>query len=315
MGPMMLRRVLLPLLALLLAWTLPATAQGWGSGTADPIEMSLRARDQMVQQYYMMNFPADRRYEAVLNRIGERVNAHLHEVFPNSEELVTYGVFLSPMGFNGVAWHRIVILDTLLLDTLHRVAESVAVTGRLESPYIDQLAGYIGQLGTQGGYGAPLMNRWNMNPENPYQIPPPPGLSYQSQQKAEEIFEELLASWVCHELSHCYLGHAREKIEQTLRLQGQYGGQIPPQMLEQQIQQYLNYQMAPAKELEADRAGARVAFHSGYSLEGFRRWYGFIDRIEEFTGTAYQPNRTHPLGSERFRAVQEVYRTWKAGKG
>lgn len=314
MRPMLLRRRFLALLVLLLSWSAPALAQGWGPTGADPIEASLQARDEMVRQYYVLNFPADPRYEAVLTRIGNRVNARLHEVFPNSEEQVTYGVFLSNMGFNGVAWHRIIVLDSLLLDTLHRVAESVAVNGRLESPYVDQLAAYIGQLGTQGGYGAPLRDRFHIDPENPYQIPAPPGLNYQSQQKAEAIFEDLLAAWVCHELSHCYLGHAREKIEQTLRLQNQYGGQVPPWMLEQQIQQYLNYQMAPAKEMEADRYGAMVAFRAGYSLDGFRRWYAFIDRIEQHTGAAYQQWRTHPHGSERFRAVQEVYDSWRSSQ-
>ncbi len=306
--------LLVLLLAVLLGLVAPAAAQGWGPPVQDPIEASLVARDQMVRQYYILNFPADPRYEPVLSRIGARVNAHLHEVFPNSEEEVTYGVFLSNMGFNGVAWHRVVILDSLLLDTLHRVAESIAVEGRLETPYVDELASFIGHLGAMGGFGAPLRDRANLDPENPYRIPPPPGLNYQAQQKAGAIFEDILAAWVCHELSHCYLGHAREKIEEGLRLQNQYGGQMPPWLLEQQIQQYLNFNLAPAKEIQADRAGAMVAFRAGYSLEGFRYWYAFIDRIEQHTGAAYQQYRTHPHGSQRFMAVQEVYNSWRAGQ-
>jgi hypothetical protein len=305
-------RDLLLALVFLLAWSGSALAQGWGPPVADPIQASLLARDEMVRRYYILNFPADPRYEAVLSRIGNRVNAQLHKVFPNSEEEVTYGVFLSNLGFNGVAWHRVVILDSLLLDALHRVAEAVAVYGRLENSYVDQLAAFIGMLGTQGGYGAPLRDRARIDPENPYRIPPPPGLTFQAQRRAEEIFEDMLAAWVCHELSHCYLGHAREKIEEGLRLQNRYGGQVPPWVLEGQIQQHLNYRLAPAKELQADRAGALVAFHAGYTLEGFRRWYAFIDRIEQHTGTAFQQHRTHPHGTQRFQAVQEVFESWRA---
>ncbi len=307
------RRALL-LLGLLLALVAPAAAQGWGPAVRDPIEASLVMRDQMVRQYYTLNFPADARYEPVLARIGARVNAHLHEVFPNSQEEVTYGVFLSTLGFNGVAWHRVVILDSLLLDTLHRLAESIAVDGRLETPYVDELASYIGRLGLVGGYGAPLRDRAGIDPQNPYRIPPPAGLDDLARKKAEVLFEDILAAWVCHELSHCYLGHAREKIEEGLRLQNQYGGRVPPWLLEQQIQQYLSFSLAPAKEMQADRAGAMVAFRSGYSLDGFRYWYAFIDRIEQHTGAAYQQHRTHPHGSQRFTAVQEVYRSWKAGQ-
>lgn len=308
---MPLRRVL-TLLVLLLSLALPARAQGWGAPAADPIEASLQARDAMVRNYYVLNFPADPRWEGVLTRIGTRVNAHLHEVFPNHEETVTYGVFLSNMGFNGVSWHRIVILDSLLLDTLRRVAEATVVNGKLENAYVDQLAAYIGQLGTNGGYGAPLRNRFAIDPENPYQIPAPPGLTHAHQARAEAAFEDLLAAWVCHELAHCYLGHARTKIEDHIRLQQQYGGDVPPWVLEGQIQQYLNYQVSPQRELEADRYGAMIAFRAGYSLEGFRRWYAFIDRIEEHTGAAMAPNRTHPRGSDRFRTVQQVWSELKA---
>lgn len=310
---MMPLRRMFALLVLLVGLALPAQAQGWGAPAADPVEASLRMRDEMVRNYYVLNFPADPRYEAVLNRIATRVNARLHEVFPNSEEQVTYGVFLSNMGFNGVSWYRIVILDSLLLDTLRRVAESTVVSGKLENPYTDQLAAYIGQLGTQGGYGAPLRNRYSIDPENPYQIPAPPGLTHASQARAEAVFEDLLASWVCHELAHCYLGHARTKIEDHIRLQQQYGGAVPPWVLEAQIQQYLNYQVSPQRELEADRYGAMIAFRAGYSLEGFRRWYSFIDRIEEHTGAAYAQSRTHPRGSDRFRTVQQVWNEVKGG--
>ena len=307
------RRSLLGCLLLLLGWALPAAAQGW-SPPADAVEAQLLARDQAVRQYYLVNFPSDSRYNAVLLRIGERVNAHLSEVFANSGEQVNYGVFLSDMGFNGVAWYRLVILDSLLLDTLRRVAESVAVSGQLETPYVDQLAGYIGRLGTQGGYGLPLRDPRTFNPENPYQIPAPPGLTFEAQRRAGPIFEDMLAAWVCHELSHCYLGHAREKIEEGLRIQSRYGGQVPSWLLEQQIEQYLAYQMAPAKELEADRYGAQVAFRAGYSLDGFRRWYAFIDRIEQQTGAAYQQRRTHPHGFQRLQAVEEVYAAFQSGQ-
>lgn len=309
--PTQLRRVLV-LVGVLVLLVAPVAAQGWGPAVRDPIEASLVVRDQMVRQYYLQNFPVDARYEPVLARIGARVNAHLHEVFTNSQEEVTYGVFLSNMGFNGVAWHRVVILDSLLLDTLHRLAESIAVHGRLENPYVDELASFIGRLGLLGGYGVPLRDRAGFDPQNPYRIPPPAGLDPLARKKAEILFEDILAAWVCHELSHCYLGHAREKIEEVLRLQSQYGGQVPAWLLEQQIQQYLNYSLAPSKEIQADRAGAMVAFRSGYSLEGFRYWYAFIDRIEQHTGVAYQPHRTHPHGSQRFSAVQEVYHSWKA---
>ncbi|MEW6277395.1 MAG: M48 family metalloprotease [Candidatus Eremiobacterota bacterium] len=295
------RRVFWLWLGLLLAggaWAAPPAGQ--------ELDELLLLQDRLVVEQFTRQFPVDRRYDEVLSRIAGRTAPHVAEVFPGEAETVYFVVVLSNLGFNAVSWHRVVIVDTLLLDGLKRFSQGIVVYGGLDNPYGRGLAAQLHQLAVRGELGGPLRSRFD--PHNPYALLPPPGLTPDQARRAEAVFEELLAAWMCHEVSHAYLGHARMRLLKAWDLEKADQARTNPLILRQQIEHYLDFQLGPANELEADRAGAALALRSGYGLEGFCYNFEIIRQLEHLSGADTQYYRSHPYPEDRIRVVLAVER-------
>ncbi|MBI3925383.1 MAG: M48 family metalloprotease [Armatimonadetes bacterium] len=292
--------------ALLACAVLPGAAVRAQEGSRP--EQFLAERDRQIFDHFTRNYPVDTRYDEVLDRIAFRIDAYVKTAFPKAgERRVRYAVFLSRVGFNAVALDQMILIDTLMLDSLRRMSQGIAMYGSASNAYTDQLAYYIARLAGQGAFGLPLAA--GIEPANPYRIPAPPGIHLEANRRSEVLFEEMLAAWVCHELAHTYLGHAREKLESAEKLRSQLVEQkVNPILIRQRIDHYLSYNLGPAKEIEADRAGARLALLAGYPSDGFRHWFVLLERIEYFSGMDSALLRTHPRPSERWRTVQEMER-------
>lgn len=271
------RRILLLLLIL--------TTAALGKPTESELDELLDWQDRQIVEQFSRDGSADHRWDALLQEMAERLVVGVSEVFPLQRQSVSFRVFRRKLGFNAVCWHRVVILDSLLVEGLLRLAEGEAVYGRLDTPYTDGILRLIQR--------------------NADELPPPPGLTWERGQSARQLFVQMLAAWVCHEVSHSYLGHARERIRQARELEAGHpdANQL---LLEQQIRQFLDYRVGPAHELQADRYGARLAVRSGFGLEGYRRALWIIARLEHLSGADEQFYRSHPHPEDRSRILEEV---------
>lgn len=274
------------------------------------VERELEVLDSIVTSYFVERYPGDYRYADVRARICSRLSAHLDEVNGGPRDPVTVMAFLSTIGFNAITFHRTVIIDSLLLDNLRRLAESIAVTGTVNNPYARALASITARVMTEGAAGYPLrtMNAIRVNDgDNPYRIPVVPGYNASHARKADMLFEGMLSACIAHELGHAYLGHFQSKYEARAALQAQHGGSVPPEVLQQQISAYLNYQMTPQMEIEADTYSALLNRLAGYSIEHQRNLLTFMEMLDIATGGQYAYFRTHPRSADRWRAIQNVY--------
>lgn len=272
---------MVPRLLLVLLLTLAATAQP-GESELDEL---LDWQDQQIVERYSADGSADHRWDGLLQSLAEQLVVGVSQVFPGQGQPVSFRVFRQKLGFNAVCWHRVVIVDSLLMEGLERLSQGQAVYGKLDTPYTESILLQIGM-------------------ERP-ELPPPPGLTWEREQQGRKLFEEVLAAWICHEVSHAYLGHARERLRQARRLE-QGNPRVNPLLLDQQIRNYLDYRLGPSNELEADRYGARLALRSGFGLEGYRRALWIIARLEKLSGADASFYRTHPQPEERTRILQEV---------
>lgn len=276
----------------------------------DKLDHILLAQDAKILQSYMAYYPMDRRYNPVMLRIVNRINPVLDQVFINSEEPVNFYVFLSDIGFNAKAFYRQVFFDSLLLDSLYRAAQAKVVFGTAKNDYSDQLSAYVASLAVNRMFGAPLAQGMFLDTGNPYKIGPPPGVTPDMAPEVEETFENMLAPFVCHELSHCMLGHCKVKLREILRVSAQYQGKIPQNVLNDFIKNQLSLQMTQEAEFEADKYGAAVAYLAGYPLQGYYDGLSLLGGVERYTGVnnADANTRTHMSSEARFAVVSEIYK-------
>ncbi len=271
------RRILLLLLLLVAA----ARAE---PSDADLDEL-LDWQDHQIVERFSADGSSDFRWDPLLQSLAEQLVVGVSAVFPEHEKTVTFRVFHHKLGFNAVCWNRVVILDSLLVEGLQRLAQGEAVYGTLDTPYTATILRLV-QQGSED-------------------LPPPPGLTWEREQASRGLFAEMLAAWICHEVSHALLGHARQRLRQAKALEEGHP-EANQLLLEQQIRLYLDYRVGPANELEADRYGARLALKSGFGLRGYRKGLWIIGQLEHLSGADEQFYRSHPRPDERARVLDEV---------
>jgi hypothetical protein len=219
---------------------------------------------------------------------------------------VRLAVFCSDLGFNALALHRVVILDSLLLDGLKRYAEGAVVYGTVANGYTDKLAAFIGGLHTRGQLGD-LGGALRFDKGNPYGIPPPPDLDENLERQAENLFEEMVAAVICHECSHIFLDHVEKRYLAAVDMQHKLLlEKLSPEAAQQMTLDYLNYSLGPTREFEADSRCSQLFHRLGYSTQGQRRVLYLCKRIEEITGQVNNPLRTHPSSVERWRRIEAL---------
>lgn len=266
-----------------------------GSAFGEPAPV-LEVADQAMLARYRAHFPRDNRYNDVINRVTLRLLQTSGEPLLPQIQLAVY---YSDLGFNAVAFHRIIVLDSLLLDGLKRYAQGAVVHGTVANAYTDRLAGFLGGLQASGQLGQP---RQNLDVRNPYAIPAPPGFEASMEAESEALFEELLAAWICHEASHIFLGHVDERFAAAQNLQeSPLGKNLPPD----QLRRYLDDSIGPDSEYAADAHAVQLLKAAGYSREGLRRVLFLCQRVDEMAGRGSNPLRTHPTPVMRWRHLTE----------
>ena len=209
------------------------------------------------------------------------------------------------MGFNAQTWNEIIVFDSLLIDTLRKLAEGVAVYGTADCDYVRKLAIYVSEVDRLCRVGQVPMH--NSGTDNPYRLPSLWGLTPAQREQADALFEEMLAAWMAHEGSHAFLNHSRERVE-AQRLLWLYNqqGEAPPESVRQYIGQYLNASTTIQKEREADEYGIRLTLESGYTVEGLIYSLQLVEYLEQLSGEALRTNRTHPPPSERIVMARQI---------
>lgn len=283
----------------LLVRSTPAAAQ-----QMPDLDGMLRWQDAMVLRRYQQTYVTDKRYDALLRKISERLNPHLSQVYTRSKP-VRYYVFVGNMGFNAQTWDGLIIFDSLLLDAMRRLCEGVAVYGTTDCDYVRNLAVYVAEVDRACRAGHIALQTTSV--DNPYRLPTLWGLTPAQREAADALFEEMLASWMAHEGSHAFLDHSRERIE-AQRLLWLYNqqGEAPPDSVKTYISQYLNATTTIQKEREADAYGIRLVLRSGYTVEGLIRSFEFVHYLEQLSGEALRANRTHPTPTERIVHARQI---------
>ncbi|MDQ7822440.1 MAG: M48 family metalloprotease [Candidatus Eremiobacteraeota bacterium] len=298
---------LLPVVIIVLVFVLcvtPVSAQ-YGQPGGDYTEQFLNWQDQMVLAQFAMYYPADYRYNTLLGAISTKFNEKGPEIFQNYGKEVYFTVFVSSLGFNAVSFHRIVVFDSLLLDTLRKLAEGIAFYGTIDNEYSVQLAATVLRVGMAHQFGMLAGNYQNI--ENPFGLPSCGALTEEQKKEANSLFEEMAAAVMAHEASHAFLDHVKEKIKTQQMLWMYNQGKVDPRVLNSYINNYLNYNLSYSKELEADTYAARLLKAAGYSRNGFTHWLLFAGLLERMTGSDTQANRTHPTSVTRIRNVKNIW--------
>lgn len=285
-------------LALFLGSAMGARAQ------VPSVDTMLEWQDQMVIRSYMANCPQDFRYKDLLARISARFNGHLAAVYRKPDKEAHYFVFVANMGFNAQSWNRVIVFDSLLLDSMRCLAKGIAVHEKLEAPYVQQLAQYVASLNTATKSGFVMPNL--QNADNPYSLPNIWGLTPAQRDRSDALFEEMVAGWMAHEGSHVFLNHCRDRIQEQRLIAMYQQGRIPADILQQHMNQYLAYSLTRQKEAEADEKGVRLLVRSGYSVEGLVYTLHFAQLLQDISGSTNDYFRTHPLPQERIDMAERV---------
>ena len=272
-------------------------------------DAQLVMQDQMMVQQMCSRYPADYRYNQLLNNISSRFNQAGPRVFSNwNTKDVQYIVLAGPLGFNAVAFHQSIVIDSLLMDSLRKLAEGIAFYGKFDTPYTHSLAKVTLQRMQEMQSGRTQMNFNNL--ENPFNLPSAGNLTPQQQQMAARMFEEMVAGFLSHEGSHGFLEHTKEKMmtQQALWIKNQ--GKVEPQRLTQEITNYISKDFSKNKEFEADAYAARLLKASGYDKRGIIYWFQLGTLLEQYSGASQNPaERTHPTGKQRTDNVNKVWNT------
>jgi len=293
-------------LTVLLLVLLAGPARARPAPPVPDIEALLYWQDRQVLTAYASMFPiSDARWEAILTRVSRRLQGQLPAVFgAKAQGEVQYFVYPARMGFNAQAWHRLIIFDSLLLDALRGLANGVAVHGRVNHPWVQSLAVAVARASALVGRGMAFPDL--ANPGNPYNLPILWGIPPAQRDAADALFEEMLAAWMAHEVSHCFLEHARDRAEgQRLTILYQQG-QVPDSVLREHMNRFMSYDLGRQKELEADAKGVELLLRAGYGLDGFLRTVEFSEYLETLSGETHNPYRTHPTPTERLKQAYTI---------
>lgn len=300
-------RYLFAVFLLCLCLLTPAAAQ---YGPADENEGNntenlLDYQDRLVFSQFSYYYPRDFRFDNALEKISIVFNAHGEEVFSDYNKEVYFVVFVSSLGFNAICFHKLVIFDSLLLDSLRFLAIGIAVYGDIDNDYCRALAFSVAKIGMAHQFGVLLGNYTDR--QNPYQLPVFRTITVEQKERAERLFNDMLAAVMAHEASHAFLNHVKEKMETSRMIWQNNQGRIDPHELNQYITNYINYTISYQKELEADTYGARLLKASGYGKEGFIYWFQFSMLLEEMLGMQKNSTRTHPTAEVR---IENINRVW-----
>lgn len=269
------------------------------------IDQMLKWQDQQIMSQFQSKFVSDGRYNAFIHSIMQRMNTYLTQVYGQQSNLYISGFcFASSLGFNAVTGYRIIIFDSLLLDTLKFLADGIAVYGGVDNQYVQNLARTVVNLCAQHQQGNIRPNTSNLY--NPFNLPTLTNLTQEQRMQSQKLFTDMVASWVAHEGSHGFLEHIKEKMKISLTQQAYSQGKYPPQAIQQQINQYLTYSLGPKMELEADTKGTILLLKSGYSVDGFIWWLKFADILEQLMGTKNSYMRTHPSSEQRIQNILQT---------
>lgn len=268
---------------------------------AQTVEQQLIWKDYFVAQQFAQ-FPRDARYDDLMAQTARRLNQVIVKTF-GEDKNITFYVCPSRLGFNAVSFHRFIVFDSLLLDSLRFLAIGTVYYGTDDNPYTNRLALAVAQKSRahQMGYLA-----WNqMDNENPFGLPKVDGyLNAEQQQKAQELFIQMLVSWMAHEGSHCMRDHIKNRMESALRNNQQMNFDSS-QQFNNNVNAYMNAKITQQLEKDADIHATRWLINAGYRPDGFVIWLKFGEKLEKIMGTDNAYLRTHPRCSDRINYIRQ----------
>lgn len=276
----------------------------FGSAHAQTLDEQLTWNDYFVARQFSM-YPRDARYDRYLNGIAQRLNSKIADTFGEDKD-ITFYVCPSPIGFNAVSFHRFIVFDSLLLDTLRFLAMSKAYYGNIDNAYVNRLVRAVAQKSKAHQMGYIQGNYRNL--DNPFGLPKPGNLTLEQQQQAEKLFISMLASWMAHEGSHCMKDHIKFRIQAALKQrQMNFNNQ---QQFMNNVNQYMNAGITQKLEREADLYATKWLINSGFGVEGYVTWLKFGDKLETVTGANNAYLRTHPKCNTRIRYIIQAARNY-----
>lgn len=263
-------------------------------------ERLLAEADRILLLRFVSHYPLDERYNDVLNSVTTRL---LKASDPKDKlDQVRLSVHFSDLGLNAITLHRVVIVDSLLLDTLCLYSQGIALYGTASNAYTDKLVDQVAALYRQERLG---VLRPDLDPKNPYAIYPPSGLDQVAAKRAEPIFEGLLAAWIGHEFGHVAKQHARRRLLEGNQLIGQLASNPDDEAIQAFVRRQLDYNLGPPSEIEADHFGYNLCKKAHYPVESLRRVLLLLHRLQERQPDGLQVNRTHPSPRQRYQHVYQ----------
>lgn len=278
---------------------------------------------------------------------------YLGRYTPTAERLVLSSLAVND-SYNMFSLHRVILIDSFLLDALYRVAQYKAFTGNYDNPYEQALASYAaglssyaparGSVNKFSDISTGLLVRPGASVDNPYlpfnrsynifstrsgltwdqrsfhsiereggrwanpaHLPVPKGYDPNLyEREAQRSFERLLAPILCHEISHCLLEHARQRLEKTFSLKTRLDRVMSAQEANAQVRRYLNENLSNQQEREADIYGAKLGRSIGLRVQDFEEGFWFLNLIEK-SQSKVNVIDSHPQYIERRRLVEQVY--------
>lgn len=275
---------------------------------AQTIEDQLNWNDRQVYTQFTGYYPPDSRYNVIMNQIGGNLNSHIVDVFGEDKNIVYY-VCPSKIGFNAISFYRVIIFDSLLLDSLRFLAIGKVYHGGLNNEYIDELAYNVADISRKRQMGMGGINYADQN--NPFGLPSAGALTPEQQARAEKLFREMLASWMAHEGSHCMLDHMKIRLEKMQQAKQQMDYNGSQNQFNNSIDEYMSAQISQTLEKDADVHATKWLIKSGYSVEGYVTWLTFAEKLEKLMGTDNAYLRTHPRCSDRVNYIRNAAKRYR----
>ncbi|MFP4497417.1 MAG: M48 family metalloprotease [Vulcanimicrobiota bacterium] len=275
-----------------------------GAGFAQTLDDQLTWNDYYVSQQFAM-YPPDARYNEVMAEIASSLNDSIVDTFGEDKD-INFHVCLTPLGFNAVAFHRFIVFDSLLLDTLRYMAMGKVYYGGMNNEYIDRLACRVAEVSQYHKMGQSQANYHNQ--ENPFNLPHPGDLTSKQLDEAAVLFANILASWMAHEGSHCMRDHLKHRLQAMQKSNQQFNYQGSQQQFKNSVDAYTNAKISQELEKDADVHAVAWLLNSGYNIEGYLTWLEFGSKLEEIMGTKNAYLRTHPPCQTRMQYIRQAAR-------